>query len=150
MFRHHAWGTCFDTCLTLAKCVESGTNKKRGLARDLFRYLLFINWEYVHLIVYVCIQSPKKLARPFIFTHSILCQKVSKLHPIFRKSLKTVTMISAEASTAHQEQVLHNSTWELKFQMLLEFQARSNHVNVTQGNTTQLMYSWREMKGYCC
>jgi hypothetical protein len=50
---------------------------------------------------------------------SILCHKVSKLHAIFSKSLKTVTMISAEASTAHQEQVLHNSTWEVKFPMLL-------------------------------
>jgi hypothetical protein len=43
---------------------------------------------------------------------------------------------------AHQEQVLHSSTWEVKFQMLLEFQARNNHVKVTQGNTTQLIYSW--------
>jgi hypothetical protein len=58
------------------------------------------------------------------------------------KSLKTVTMISVEASTSHQEQVLHNSTWEVKLQMLLEFQARNNHVKVTQGNATQLMYSW--------
>jgi hypothetical protein len=51
-------------------------------------------------------------------------------------------MISTEASTAHQEQVMHNSTWEVKFQMLLEFQARNNHVKVTQGNATQLIYSW--------
>jgi hypothetical protein len=72
----------------------------------------------------------------------ILCHKVSKLHSIFSKSLKTVTIISAEALTAHQEQVLHNSTWEVKFQMLLEFQARNNHAKVTQGNATQLIYSW--------
>jgi hypothetical protein len=26
--------------------------------------------------------------------------------------------------------------------MLLEFQARNNHVKITQGNTTQLLYSW--------
>jgi hypothetical protein len=58
------------------------------------------------------------------------------------ESLKTVTMISAEASTAHQEQVMHTSTWEVKFQMLLEFQARNNHNKATQGNTTQLIYSW--------
>jgi hypothetical protein len=51
-------------------------------------------------------------------------------------------MISAEASTQYQEQVLYNSTWEVKFQMLLEFQARNNHVRVTQGNATQLLYSW--------
>jgi hypothetical protein len=51
-------------------------------------------------------------------------------------------MISAEASMVHQEQVLHNSTWEAKLQMLLEFQARKNHVKVTQGNATQLIYSW--------
>jgi hypothetical protein len=51
-------------------------------------------------------------------------------------------MISAEASTPHQEQVLLNSTWEVKFQMLLEFQARNYHVKVTQGNATELLYSW--------
>jgi hypothetical protein len=51
-------------------------------------------------------------------------------------------MISSEASIAHQEQVLHNSTWEVKFQMLLEFQGRNNHIKVTQGNATQLIYSW--------
>jgi hypothetical protein len=73
---------------------------------------------------------------------SIICQKVSKLHPIFSKSLKTVTMISAEASTAHLEQVLHNITWEVKFQMFLEFQASKNHAKVTQGNATRLLYSW--------
>jgi hypothetical protein len=73
---------------------------------------------------------------------STLPFSVSKLHPIFSKSLKTVTMISAAASTAHQEQVLRNSKWEVKFQMLLEFQARSNHVKITQGNATQLIYSW--------
>jgi hypothetical protein len=58
------------------------------------------------------------------------------------ESLETVTMISAEASTAHQEQVLHKSTWEVKFQMPLEFQARNNHRKLTQGNSTQLLYSW--------
>jgi hypothetical protein len=47
-------------------------------------------------------------------------------------------MISAAASIAQ----LHNSTWEVKFEMLLEFQARNNHVKVTQGNTNQLLYSW--------
>jgi hypothetical protein len=67
--------------------------------------------------------------------------KVSKLHPIFSKFLKTVTMISAEASTANKAHVLHSITWEVKFQMLLEFQARNNHVKVTQGNSTQLIYS---------
>jgi hypothetical protein len=51
-------------------------------------------------------------------------------------------MISSEASTPHQEQVLYNSTWEVKFQMLLEFQARNSHVKVTQGNATQMIYSW--------
>jgi hypothetical protein len=51
-------------------------------------------------------------------------------------------MISAEASTPHQEQVLYNSTWEVKFQMLLEFQARNNHVKVAQENATPLLYSW--------
>jgi hypothetical protein len=50
-------------------------------------------------------------------------------------------MISAKASTAHHEQLLHNS-WEFKLQMLLEFQARNNHVRCTQGNDTQLLYSW--------
>jgi hypothetical protein len=64
------------------------------------------------------------------------------MHPISSKSLKTVTMISAEASTPHQEKLLYNSIWEVKFQMLLEFQARNNHVKVTQGNVTQLIYSW--------
>jgi FKBP-type peptidyl-prolyl cis-trans isomerase (trigger factor) len=58
------------------------------------------------------------------------------------ESLKTITMISAEASTAHQEQVMRNSTREVKFQMLLEFQARNKHVKVTQGNANQLIYSW--------
>jgi hypothetical protein len=59
-------------------------------------------------------------------------------------------MISAEAAIAQQEQVLHNSTWEVKFQMLLEFQASNNHVKVTQGNATQLIYSWarNEMQLY--
>jgi hypothetical protein len=51
-------------------------------------------------------------------------------------------MLSDEAPTAHQEHVLHNSTWEVKFQMLLEFQARINHIKVTQGNANQLLYSW--------
>jgi hypothetical protein len=51
-------------------------------------------------------------------------------------------MISTKASLAHQEQVLHNSTWQVKFQMLLEFQARKSHVKVTQGNSTQLLCSW--------
>jgi hypothetical protein len=51
-------------------------------------------------------------------------------------------MISAKASTPHQEQVLYNSTWEVKFQMLLEFQARNYHFKITQGNATQLLYSW--------
>jgi hypothetical protein len=46
-------------------------------------------------------------------------------------------MISAEASTPHQEQVMYTIIWEVKFQMLLEFQARNNHVKVTQ-----LTYSW--------
>jgi uncharacterized glyoxalase superfamily metalloenzyme YdcJ len=45
-------------------------------------------------------------------------------------------------STVHHEKVLQNSTWEAKFQMLLEFQARNNHVKVSQGNATQLIYSW--------
>jgi hypothetical protein len=60
------------------------------------------------------------------------------------KVVKTITIISAEASTPHQEQVLHNSTWEIKFQMLLEFQARNYryHVKVTPGNATQLLYIW--------
>jgi hypothetical protein len=83
-----------------------------------------------------------KLAKHSYIHPSIICQKVLKLCPIFSKSLKIVTIISAEASIAHKEQVLHNSTWEVKFQMLLEFQARNNHVKVTQGNTTQLLYSW--------
>jgi hypothetical protein len=65
--------------------------------------------------------------------------EVSKLHPISSKSLKTITMISAEASPPHHKQVLYNSTWEVKFQMLLEFQERNNHVKVTQGNYTQLI-----------
>jgi hypothetical protein len=69
-------------------------------------------------------------------------QEVSKLHPISSNSLKKITMISAEASTPHQEQVLYNNTWEVKFQMLLEFQARNNHVKVTQVNATQLLYIW--------
>jgi hypothetical protein len=94
-----------------------------------------------HLIVHVCIQSAKKLAKHSFLHPSILCQKVSKPHPIFSKSLKTVTMILAEASTAHQEQVLRSSNWEVKFQMLLEFQARNNHIKVTQGNATQLIYT---------
>jgi hypothetical protein len=65
------------------------------------------------------------------------------MHSIFRKSLKTITMISVQASTPNQEQVLHNSTWEVKFKMLLEIQARNYyHVKVTQGNSTQLLYSW--------
>ena len=51
-------------------------------------------------------------------------------------------MISAAAAMTHQEQVVHNSTWEVKFQMLLEFQATNNHVKVTQGNATRLLYSW--------
>jgi hypothetical protein len=51
-------------------------------------------------------------------------------------------MFSVEESTPHQEQVLHNSTWEVKFQMLLEFQARNYHVKVTQVNATQMLYSW--------
>jgi hypothetical protein len=51
-------------------------------------------------------------------------------------------MISAEASTAHQEQAVHNSTWEVKLQIILEFQARENHINVTQGNSNHLIYSW--------
>jgi hypothetical protein len=51
-------------------------------------------------------------------------------------------MISSEASTAHQEQVLHNSTWEVKFQMLLEFQARNNDIKVAQVSATQLIYNW--------
>jgi hypothetical protein len=51
-------------------------------------------------------------------------------------------MISVEASTPHQEQVLHNITWELKFQMLLEFQARNYHIKFTEVNATQLLYSW--------
>jgi hypothetical protein len=65
----------------------------------------------------------KKLARPFIIYISTLppfhslseSQKVSKLHPIFRKSLRTVTIISAEAPPAHHEQVQHNTTREVKF-----------------------------------
>jgi hypothetical protein len=69
-------------------------------------------------------------------------QEVSKLHPISSNSLKTITMISAKASTPHQEQVLQNSTWEVKFQMILEFQARNYHVKFTQGNATQMLYSW--------
>jgi hypothetical protein len=87
----------------------------------------------------------KKLARTFIcppFHYLSEIQKVSKLHPIFSKSLKIVTMISAEASIAHHEQALHNITWEVKFQMLLEFQARNNHFKVTHKNVTQLIYSW--------
>jgi hypothetical protein len=48
-------------------------------------------------------------------------------------------MISAKASTPHQEQAVYNSTW---VQMLLEFKARQNKVKVTQGNATQLMYRW--------
>jgi hypothetical protein len=51
-------------------------------------------------------------------------------------------MISAEASKPHQEQLLYNSTWEVKFQMLLEFQARNNQVKVIQVNINQLIYSW--------
>jgi hypothetical protein len=84
----------------------------------------------------------KKKAKHLYLHLSIICQKVSKLHLIFSKSLKTVTMISVEASIAHQEKVLHNSAWEVKFQMLLQFKARNNHVKVTQGNATQLLYSW--------
>jgi hypothetical protein len=51
-------------------------------------------------------------------------------------------MISAKASTAHHEQAVDNSNWEVKFQILLEFQARNNHFKVTQGNANQLLYSW--------
>jgi hypothetical protein len=51
-------------------------------------------------------------------------------------------MISAKASTPHQEQALYSSTWEVKFKMLLEFQARNNHFKFTQVNATQLLYSW--------
>jgi hypothetical protein len=51
-------------------------------------------------------------------------------------------MISVVASTAHQEQAVQNGTWEVKFQMLQEFQARNNHAKVTGGNATQLIYSW--------
>jgi hypothetical protein len=41
-----------------------------------------------------------------LLIHTNIATKVSKLHPIVSKSLKTITMISAAASTAHQEQVL--------------------------------------------
>jgi hypothetical protein len=39
---------------------------------------------------------------------------------------------------------MHNRTWEVKFQMLLEFQERNNHVKFTQVNATQMLpvYSW--------
>jgi hypothetical protein len=103
-------------------------NKMR-LARDLLRNLLFRNREYVHLIVHARIRSAKKLAKHSYLHPSILYHKVSELYPIFSKSLKAVTMISAKASTAHHEQVMHNSNWEVKFQMLLEFQARNNLMN---------------------
>jgi hypothetical protein len=111
----------------------------------LIRQFLFRKWECVHLIVHVCIRSTKKLARPFIFPHFHSLsesQKVSKLHPIFSESFDTVTVILAEASAAHQEQILYNGTCDVKFQMLLEFQARNNHIKVTQRNTTQFIYSW--------
>jgi hypothetical protein len=115
---------------------------KRRLAGDLLRHLLFRNWEYVHLSVHVCIQTAKILAKHSYLHPSIICHKVSKLHPIFSKSLKTIAIISAKASTAHQEQLLHNTTWEVNCQMLLECQARNNHIKVTQGNATELIYSW--------
>jgi hypothetical protein len=78
---------------------------KRRLARELSIHLLFGDWEYVHLIGHVCTQYAKRLARPFIFPPFLYLsesEKVSKLHPVFNKSLKTVTITSAEASTAHQ------------------------------------------------
>jgi hypothetical protein len=90
---------------------------------------------------------------PFIFPpfHYLSeSQKFSKLHPIFSKSLETVTIISAEVSIACQEQVIHNITWKFKFQMLLEFQARNSHVKVTQGNATQLIYSWVRNERQLC
>jgi hypothetical protein len=86
-----------------------------------------------------------KNCKPFLSIHTLPLSAINsgslKNAPIFSKSLKTIIMISAEASTPHQEQVLQNSTWEFKFQMLLEFQARNYHVKVTQGNATQLLYS---------
>jgi hypothetical protein len=54
------------------------------------------------MLVHVCIRSAKKLAKHLYLHPSILCQKVSKQNPIFSKSLKTVTMISAEASTVER------------------------------------------------
>jgi hypothetical protein len=80
---------------------------------------------------------------------SVIQSESLKVNPLFSNSLKTVTMVSSEASTA-QEQGLHNSTWEVKFQMFLEFQARNNHVKVTQGNTTQLIYSWVRNERQLC
>jgi hypothetical protein len=46
-------------------------------------------------------------------------------------------MISAAASTTHQEQAAHTSTWEVKLKMLQEFQASNNHVEVTQVDECQ-------------
>jgi hypothetical protein len=51
-------------------------------------------------------------------------------------------MISASVSTAHQEQVVRSITWEVKFQMIVEFQARKIHIKITQGNASQLLYIW--------
>jgi hypothetical protein len=77
----------------------------------------------------ICKKSCKIFVSPPL--HSLSeSQKVSKIHPIFSKSLKTVTTISAEAKTPHQEQLMYNITWEVKFQMFLEFEAmRIVHVD---------------------
>jgi hypothetical protein len=94
--------------------------------------------------MYVFDLQKKMKGHSFLHT-SIICHKIRKSQnytPSLASPLKKVTMISAEASTPHQEQVVHNITWEVKFQMLLKFQARNNHAKVTQGNATQLVYSW--------
>jgi hypothetical protein len=77
-----------------------------------------------------------------ISTLPLSVRKSQNYTPSLASPLNTVTMISAEASTAQKEQVLHNITWEVTFQMLLEFQERNNHVKFTQENVTQLIYSW--------
>jgi hypothetical protein len=76
------------------------------------------------------------------FHPSILCYKIRKSQNYISSLASPLKQSPAEASTANQEQVVRNSTWEVKFQMLLKFQARNNHVKVTQGNATQLINSW--------
>jgi hypothetical protein len=50
-------------------------------------------------------------------------------------------MSSTAASITQQEEPVRNSTWEVKFKVLREFQAMNNHVKVIQGNSNQHIYS---------